>query len=348
MAPREKRPLTYKDAGVDIDAGDALVENIKRLARTTLRPEVLGGIGGFGALVEVSKKYTSPVMVAGTDGVGTKLKLAFRLQKHDTIGIDLVAMSVNDVLVTGAEPVFFLDYFVCERLDVRVATEVIRGIAKGCKIAGCALIGGETAEHPDAFPRDEYDLAGFAVGLVEKDAIIDGSGIAPGDVILGLASSGPHSNGYSLIRKIIDVSGADLAATFADGRTRGEVLLEPTRIYVKPVLELTRTLPVKGIAHITGGGIVENVPRVLPDNCRAAISVSAWPLPRVFHWLREAGGIEQKEMYRTFNCGVGMVLIVTREHADQATQVLREAGETVWRIGKVEPASGEPHVTLVD
>ncbi len=347
MTADRKRSLTYRDSGVDIDAGEALVKRIKPLARATMRPEVLAGIGGFGALIEVSKKYKSAVMVAGTDGVGTKLKLAFQLGRHHTVGIDLVAMSVNDVLVTGAEPVFFLDYFVCERLDVAVATEVIAGIAKGCEIAGCSLIGGETAEHPDTFPKDEYDLAGFAVGLVEKDAIIDGSRIAPGDVILGLGSSGPHSNGYSLIRKILDLSGADLAAPFAEGRTLGETLLEPTRIYVKPVLSLLNALPIKGVAHITGGGIVENVPRVLPAGCRAAISTSAWPLPRIFKWLQDQGGIERQELHRTFNCGVGMVLIVAREHAGRAARHLRAAGETVWQIGEVEATSGDPHVTLL-
>jgi len=286
-------------------------------------------------------------MVAGTDGVGTKLKLAFRLNKHDTIGIDLVAMSVNDILVLGAEPVFFLDYFVCEKLDVRVATEVIKGIAWGCELAGCALIGGETAEHPNAFPKDEYDLAGFAVGLVERDAVINGSTIAPGDVVLGLASSGPHSNGYSLIRKIIDVSGIDLAMPFVENKRLGEALLEPTRIYVKPVLELIRKVPVKGVAHITGGGLIENVPRVLPLGTCAAISVSAWKLPRIFQWLQEAGGVESRELYRTFNCGVGMVVVLARDRAEMALRCLREAGETVWQIGEIESTMGEPAVRLI-
>jgi len=340
--------LSYKDAGVDIDAGEALVDNIKPLARRTMRPEVLGGIGGFGALVEVSKRFRNPVMVAGTDGVGTKLKLAFELGRHDTIGIDLVAMSVNDILVLGAEPVFFLDYYVCERLDVAVATDVIKGIAHGCELAGCALIGGETAEHPNAFPKQEYDLAGFAVGLVEKDEIIDGRSIAPGDMVLALASSGPHSNGYSLIRKIVEVSGADLRAELADGRTLGNVLLEPTRIYVKTVLALLQEMPVKGIAHITGGGITENVPRILPPGCAAAVSTASWKLPAVFQWLQEKGGVAGEEMFRTFNCGVGMVIVIAPEHLNAALTFLRAAGESAWKLGEIEPADGaEPHVRYV-
>ncbi|MCG3203015.1 MAG: Phosphoribosylformylglycinamidine cyclo-ligase [Gammaproteobacteria bacterium] len=340
--------LGYKDAGVDIDAGEALVENIKPLARRTMRPEVLGGIGGFGALVEVSKRFRNPVMVAGADGVGTKLKLAFELGRHDTIGVDLVAMSVNDILVLGAEPIFFLDYYVCERLDVTVATDVIKGIAHGCELAGCALIGGETAEHPNAFPKNEYDLAGFAVGLVEKDEIIDGSTIAPGDVVLALASSGPHSNGYSLIRKIVDVSGADLHAEFADGRTLGQMLLEPTRIYVKTVLALLQEMPVKGIAHITGGGITENVPRILPEGCAAAVSTASWKRPAVFQWLQETGGVTGREMFRTFNCGVGMTIVIGPEHLNAALTFLRAAGESAWKLGEIEPADGAgPHVRYV-
>jgi phosphoribosylformylglycinamidine cyclo-ligase len=340
--------LSYKDAGVDIDAGEALVHNIKPLAKRTMRPEVMGGIGGFGALVEVSKRYRNPVMVAGTDGVGTKLKLAFQLGRHDTIGIDLVAMSVNDILVLGAEPVFFLDYYVCEKLDVTVATDVIKGIARGCELAGCALIGGETAEHPNAFPKNEYDLAGFAVGLVEKDGIIDGKRIWPGDSVIALASSGPHSNGYSLIRKIIEVSGSDLNAEFDGGRTLGDTLIEPTRIYVKTVLALLQQMPIKGIAHITGGGITENIPRVLPDGCAAAISTSSWRLPPVFQWLEQQGGVAREEMYRTFNCGVGMVLVVAPEHVSTALTFLRAAGETCWKIGDIEGTSAaEPHVRFV-
>jgi len=273
-----KEPITYRDAGVDIDAGDALVEAIKPYAKRTMRPEVLAGIGGFGALAEIPKRYREPVLVSGTDGVGTKLKLAFQLGVHDTVGIDLVAMSVNDVLTLGAEPVFFLDYFACGRLDVAVATDVVKGIARGCELAGCALIGGETAEMPGMYVEGEYDLAGFAVGVVEKDAIVDGRGIVPGDAVIGLASSGAHSNGYSLVRKILARAQPDFKADF-HGRSFGAALLEPTRIYVKPMLALMRQLPVKGMAHITGGGLVENVPRVLPETVKAAILRSSWPMP---------------------------------------------------------------------
>ena len=286
-------PLSYRDSGVDIDAGDALVERIKPYAKRTMRPEVLAGIGGFGALIEVGKRFREPVLVAGTDGVGTKLDLAIRLNRHDTIGIDLVAMSVNDVLVQGAEPLFFLDYFVCEKLDVDVAVEVIKGIARGCELAGCALIGGETAEHPGTFPAGSYDLAGFAVGVVEKDAIVDGRDIAVGDRLIGIASSGPHSNGFSLIRRILDVAHADLEQPF-DARTTatlGDVLLTPTRIYVKPVLDLGKTIRIKGMAHITGGGLTLNVPRMLSESVQAAIDRSKWPRPLVFDWLISRSGI---------------------------------------------------------
>jgi phosphoribosylformylglycinamidine cyclo-ligase len=281
-------PLSYRDAGVDIDAGDALVERIKPFARRTMRAEVLAGIGGFGALVELPKRYKQPVLVSGTDGVGTKLKLAFAMRRHSTIGVDLVAMSVNDILVQGAEPLFFLDYYVCERLDVAMATDVIKGIALGCEQAGCALIGGETAEHPDAFVPGEYDLAGFAVGVVEKSKAIDGTRIRAGDALLGLASSGPHSNGFSLIRRILDVSRAGLGQTYpgaAGPRTIGDALLEPTRIYVKPVLALMQQVDVKGMAHITGGGLVENTHRMFPDNCAARLERARWPRPPIFDWL---------------------------------------------------------------
>jgi len=340
------QPLTYRDAGVDIDAGDALVERIKPYARRTLRPEVIGGLGGFGALVEVSKKYRNPVMVSGTDGVGTKLKLAFRMRRHDTIGIDLVAMSVNDILVTGAEPVFFLDYYACGRLHVDVAADVVKGVAAGCEQAGCALIGGETAEMPGLYDPEEYDLAGFAVGLVEKDRIIDGTTIAPGDALLGLASSGAHANGYSLVRRILEVSGADLAMPF-DGRTLGEALLEPTRIYVKPVLAVIGQLPVKGIAHITGGGLVENVPRVLPEGTAARLEKARWPRPAVFDWLQAQGRVAEDEMHRTFNCGIGMVLVVAREHAAAALAILSGQGVPAWEVGAIVPrAAGAPATTV--
>jgi phosphoribosylformylglycinamidine cyclo-ligase len=331
---------------VDIDAGDALVEAIKPFARKTMRPEVLGGIGGFGALFEISKKYREPVLVSGTDGVGTKLKLAFHLNKHDTVGVDLVAMSVNDILVQGAEPLFFLDYYACGKLDVPVAADVVKGIARGCEQAGCALIGGETAEMPGMYPAGEYDLAGFAVGVVEKSAIIDGSTIVPGDVVLGLASSGAHSNGYSLIRRIVEEAKPDLRADF-HGRPLGDVLLEPTRIYVKPLLALMPQMPLKGLAHITGGGLTENVPRVLPETVQAVIERSSWPLPPLFQWLQREGNVADAEMHRVFNCGIGMAVIVAPEQAQAAMQSLSAAGETVYRIGSIQPRpAGEPQTVV--
>jgi len=341
-----KSSLSYLDAGVDIAAGDQLVENIKQLALKTLRPEVLEGIGGFGALFEISKKYRDPVLVSGSDGVGTKLKLAFQLNKHDTVGIDLVAMSVNDILVQGAEPLFFLDYFACGKLDVATATQVIQGIAKGCELAGCALIGGETAEMPGFYAAGEYDLAGFAVGVVEKDRIITGRTITAGDVVLGLASSGAHSNGYSLIRKIIERSGAVLSSDF-HGQSLGEALLAPTRLYVKPLLELMQHLPVKGMAHITGGGLLENIPRILPDNLCAVLQRSVWDMPPLFKWLQAEGNIAEREMYRTFNCGIGMAVVVSPEHVQQAQKLLRASGEQVWRIGEIkERAQGGPQTVV--
>jgi len=341
-------PLTYRDAGVDIDAGDRLVENIKPFAKKTLRKGVLAGIGGFGALFEIARsRYREPVLVAGTDGVGTKLKLAFELNCHASIGIDLVAMSVNDILTHGAEPLFFLDYYACGRLDVATATEVVKGIAAGCVQAGCALIGGETAEMPGLYAPGEFDLAGFAVGVVEKSRIIDGSDIVEGDVVLGLASSGAHSNGYSLIRKIIAVRGVDLSAKF-HGRALSDVMLEPTRIYVKPVLKLARSVAVKGLAHITGGGIVENVPRMLPARLAARIEHSAWKMPPLFQWLKEEGGIDDAELYRVFNCGIGMAVIVAPAHAARALKTLKAAGETAWRIGRiVKRTRNEPQVEIV-
>jgi phosphoribosylformylglycinamidine cyclo-ligase len=336
----DQAPLTYRDSGVDIDAGDALVERIKPMAQRTMRPEVMGGIGGFGALVEVSKKYKNPVMVAGTDGVGTKLKLAFRLKKHDTIGIDLVAMSVNDILVSGAEPIFFLDYFACGKLDVGVAAAVVKGIAEGCEQAGCALIGGETAEMPGMYDPNEYDLAGFAVGLVEKARIIDGKSIGPGDAIIGLASSGPHSNGYSLVRKIVAVSGADIYEKFEGDRTLGMALLEPTRIYVKPVLQLMSKVQVKGIAHITGGGLTENIPRVLPESVTASLDSSLWPRPAIFDWLKKHGALEDAEMHRTFNCGLGMVVVVPKPEAKASIDLLNAAGCEAFEVGGIVAREG--------
>ena len=346
--PDEKSlSLSYRDAGVDIDAGDALVENIKPYARKTWRDGVLAGVGGFGALFQLARGYHEPVLVAGTDGVGTKLKLAFELNRHDSIGIDLVAMSVNDILTQGAQPLFFLDYYACGKLDVTTATEVIKGIAAGCAQAGCALIGGETAEMPGMYATGEYDLAGFAVGIVEKSRIIDGSAIVEGDAVLGLASSGAHSNGYSLIRKIIAVKGVELSSRF-HGRTLSEVILEPTRIYVKPVLKLLKSVAVKGLAHITGGGLVENVPRVLPERLAARVERAAWTMPALFPWLGEQGNIAEHELYRVFNCGIGMVAIVTAGHADAAIELLKAEGETVWRIGRIVRRENDgPQVVLV-
>jgi phosphoribosylformylglycinamidine cyclo-ligase len=329
--------LSYRDAGVDMDVGDALVDAIKPFAKRTMRPEVLAGIGGFGALCRIPKKYKRPVLVSGTDGVGTKLKLAFELDKHDTVGIDLVAMSVNDVLVQGAEPLFFLDYFACGRLEQGIAEQVIRGIARGCELAGCALIGGETAEMPGMYPEGEYDLAGFCVGVVEQDRILDGKRIKPGDAILGLASSGPHSNGYSLIRKILETEKPDSIAG----------LLEPTRIYVKPVLKLLQRVPVKGLAHITGGGLTGNVPRILPKKTRAVIRKTSWPQPEVFGWLQRAGNVAEDEMHRVFNCGIGMVVVVAPGDARRAMQQLRASGETVYAIGTIEKGpGGEPECVI--
>jgi len=339
--------LSYRDAGVDIDAGDQLVENIKPYAKRTMRPEVLSGIGGFGGLVEISKKYKEPVLVSGTDGVGTKLKLAFELNRHDTVGIDLVAMSVNDILVQGAEPLFFLDYFACGKLDVPAATEVIKGIAKGCEDSGCALIGGETAEMPGMYPVGEYDLAGFAVGVVEKSKIITGETIVPGDVVLGLASNGAHSNGYSLVRKIIARSAPDLNAPFDGDRTLADCIMAPTRLYVKPMLSLMQAINVKGMAHITGGGITENVPRVLPENVVADIDAASWQMPKLFRWLQQGGNVEQQEMYRTFNCGIGMVVVVAATDAEAAIAHLQAAGETVTQIGVIRPRNGDEHQTQV-
>lgn len=333
-----KTSLSYRDAGVDIEAGDALVEKIKPFAKRTMRPEVLGGIGGFGSLFEVPKRFKNPVLVSGTDGVGTKLKLAFQLNKHDTVGIDLVAMSVNDILVQGAEPLFFLDYFACGKLEVGTAADVIKGIAQGCEQAGCALVGGETAEMPGMYPAGEYDLAGFAVGVVEKDAIIDGSTITEGDVVLGLASSGAHSNGYSLVRKLIERSGVDMdsdAGGYFAGRKMRDVVMAPTRIYVKPLLKLIQSLPVKGMAHITGGGLTENIPRVLPQGLTAELDKGSWQMPPLFKWLQAEGNVVEDEMYKTFNCGIGMAVIVAQENAEAARKLLEAEGEQVYAIGKI-------------
>ena len=344
--PDSSLPLTYRDAGVDIDAGDALVDRIKPYAKRTMRPGVLAGIGGFGALFEVPKGYSEPVLVSGTDGVGTKLKLAFELDRHDTIGIDLVAMSVNDILTLGAEPLFFLDYYACGKLDIDTASRVVKGIAEGCERAGCALIGGETAEMPGMYTPGEYDLAGFAVGVVEKARIIDGSKIVAGDVVLGLASDGAHSNGYSLIRRIVAERRVDLARRI-DGTSLADLILAPTRIYVKPVRELLARVTVKGLAHITGGGLTGNVPRMLSDDLAAHLDRNAWPTPPLFAWLREQGNVEDDEMFRVFNCGIGMAIAVDAADADEAARVLTAAGETVYRIGTIERRSGDTPQTLI-
>jgi phosphoribosylformylglycinamidine cyclo-ligase len=338
--------LSYKDAGVDIDAGNALVERIKHVARRTARPEVMGGLGGFGALCAIPTGYKEPLLVSATDGVGTKLRLAMDLGQHGGVGIDLVAMCVNDLVVCGGEPLFFLDYYATGQLDVDTAASVIEGIGKGCELAGCALIGGETAEMPGMYHGGDYDLAGFCVGVVEKSAVIDGSTVQAGDALLGLASSGPHSNGFSLIRKIIERSGADLQQTI-DGKSLADTLLAPTRIYVKPLLELQSKLPVKALAHITGGGLQENIPRVLPEQCSAVIDIHSWPRPAVFNWLAEQGNVAAYEMHRTFNCGIGMVLCVAADQVAAATQILQDAGETVFHIGSVgERAEGQEAVEL--
>ena len=340
--------LSYRDAGVDINAGDSLVERIKPFAKRTMRPEVLGDLGGFGALVEISQKYRHPVLVSGTDGVGTKLKLAFEWDQHDTVGIDLVAMSVNDILVQGAEPLFFLDYFACGKLDVERAAAVIKGIAAGCEQSGCALIGGETAEMPGMYPDGEYDLAGFAVGVVEKEQVINGRSIVAGDVVLGLASNGIHSNGYSLVRKIIERAQPELDAEFNQGKTLRQAIIAPTRLYVKPILAALKQFTIKGMAHITGGGISENVPRILPENTVAAIDSQSWPLPKLFQWLQQAGNVETQEMYRTFNCGIGMVLVVNAEDADAIQKFLRQQGETVYQIGRICSRQGNEYQTQIN
>jgi phosphoribosylformylglycinamidine cyclo-ligase len=331
----DTKPTTYRDAGVDIDAGDELVERIKPAVKRSMRPEVLGGLGGFGALVEVPlHRFRQPVMVSGTDGVGTKLRLAIETGRHDTIGIDLVAMCANDVVVQGAEPVFFLDYYATGRLEVAVAERVIKGIVEGCLLAGCALVGGETAEMPGMYAGGDYDLAGFCVGLVEKDRIIDGTRTRAGDAIIGLPSSGVHSNGYSLVRRLLASSGAD-ATTMLDGEPLFDRLLAPTRIYVKSVLALLAQVPVHSIAHVTGGGPTGNIPRVLPDGLEAVLSERNWTRPAVFDWLQRAGNIERDEMYRTFNCGLGMTLCVAATDADEAMEILRASGEQPVLVGEV-------------
>ncbi|MBD1582448.1 phosphoribosylformylglycinamidine cyclo-ligase [Pseudoalteromonas sp. S16_S37] len=343
----QKQSLSYKDAGVDIDAGNALVERIKGVVKKTRRPEVMGGIGGFGALCELPTGYKEPVLVAGTDGVGTKLRLAIDLKKHDTVGIDLVAMCVNDLIVQGAEPLFFLDYYATGKLDVDVAADVVTGIGKGCELAGCALIGGETAEMPGMYEGDDYDIAGFCTGVVEKSKIIDGTKVASGDQLIALASSGPHSNGYSLIRKVLEVSGADTSSAF-EGKTLGEHLLEPTRIYIKSILELLKDVDVHALSHITGGGFWENIPRVLPESAKAVVKGDSWQWPAIFNWLQENGNISTHEMYRTFNCGVGMILVVPADKLEQSLEILTAQGENAWHIGEIQNANaGEEQVEII-
>lgn len=346
-------PISYKDAGVDIVAGDALIERIKPLAKRTMREGVLAGIGGFGAMFEVSRKFREPVLVSGTDGVGTKLKLAFEWQMHDTVGIDLVAMSVNDVLVQGAEPLFFLDYFACGKLDIEVAAAVIAGIAKGCELSGCALIGGETAEMPGMYPAGEYDLAGFCVGAVEKSKILSGAGVAPGDVVLGLASSGVHSNGFSLVRKCIERAGGNLPRTL-DDKPFKHAVMEPTRLYVKSVLAALDAHPlsigsgqgIKALAHITGGGLLENIPRVLPEGTAAHLVKGSWPQTELFAWLQKTAGIDDIEMSRTFNNGIGMVVVVDAANAEATAKTLRDAGEAVYNIGVIVAKSDGESVVV--
>ncbi|MEZ9834996.1 phosphoribosylformylglycinamidine cyclo-ligase [Vibrio breoganii] len=335
-----KASLSYKDAGVDIDAGNALVDKIKGAVKRTRRPEVMGGIGGFGALCELPTKYKQPVLVSGTDGVGTKLRLALDMKKHDTIGIDLVAMCVNDLIVQGAEPLFFLDYYATGKLDVDTAADVVAGIAEGCVQSGCALIGGETAEMPGMYEGDDYDVAGFCVGVVEKEDIIDGTRVAAGDALIAVGSSGPHSNGYSLVRKILEVSNADLNQDL-EGKPLGEHLLEPTKIYIKSALKMIEKHDIHAISHITGGGFWENIPRVLPEGTKAVIDGNSWNWPTIFNWLQENGNVTTHEMYRTFNCGVGLIVALPQDQAEQAVALLNEEGENAWVIGQIAEANGE-------
>ncbi|MDK9560713.1 phosphoribosylformylglycinamidine cyclo-ligase [Gallibacterium anatis] len=332
----DKQTLSYKDAGVDINAGNELVNRIKPHVKRTRRPEVIGGLGGFGALCAIPAKYKEPILVSGTDGVGTKLRLAIDLHKHNSIGIDLVAMCVNDLIVQGAEPLFFLDYYATGKLDVDVASDVIKGIADGCEQSGCALIGGETAEMPGMYHANDYDLAGFCVGVVEKNEIIDGSEVRVGDALIALASSGPHSNGYSLIRKILEVAKVSASETLLEGKPLAEHLLAPTKIYVKSILQLIKRVDVHAIAHLTGGGFWENIPRVLPDHVRAVINEQSWQWPAIFKWLQQNGNVDTHEMYRTFNCGVGIVIALPQEDVETALALLAQTGEKAWVIGQIE------------
>jgi phosphoribosylformylglycinamidine cyclo-ligase len=339
--------LSYKDAGVDIDAGNALVDRIKGAVKRTTRPEVIGGLGGFGALCQIPAGYKEPVLVSGTDGVGTKLRLAMDLKRHDGVGIDLVAMCVNDLVVQGAEPLFFLDYYATGKLDVDTASRVVAGIAEGCVQSGCALVGGETAEMPGMYHGDDYDIAGFCVGVVEKADIIDGSKVQPGDQLIALASSGPHSNGFSLIRKVLEVSGQS-PDTLLAGKSLADHLLEPTRIYVKNLLKLFKTTPVHALCHITGGGFWENIPRVLPADTKAVINGKSWQWPAIFNWLQQQGNISRHEMYRTFNCGVGMIVVVPAAQLDNALSQLQQAGETAWHLGEIQAAAADEQLVIIN
>lgn len=346
MSENQSQSLSYKDAGVDIEAGNQLVEKIKSVAKATKRPEVVSNLGGFGAMFELPKGYKEPVLVSGTDGVGTKLRLAIDAGIHDKVGIDLVAMCVNDLIVQGAEPLFFLDYYATGKLDVNTAADVVKGIGDGCLQANCALIGGETAEMPGMYEGKDFDLAGFCVGIVEKSKVIDGTQVIAGDQLIGLSSSGPHSNGYSLIRKIIEVTNADLAQDF-NGRTLAETLLEPTKIYVKPILELNQQVNIKALSHITGGGLLENIPRVLPEKTCAQINRSSWTMPAIFEWLQTQGNVEINEMYRTFNCGVGMVLVVAADELDKALTILKDLGEEAWHLGEIVTTDNAEQVSFI-
>ena len=342
----QKQSLSYKDAGVDIDAGNALVENIKGAVKRTTRPEVMGGLGGFGSVCQLPTGYKEPVLVAGTDGVGTKLRLAIDLKKHDTVGIDLVAMCVNDLIVQGAEPLFFLDYYATAKLDVDVASDVVSGIADGCVMAGCALVGGETAEMPGMYHKGDYDIAGFCVGVAEKSEILDGTSVQAGDQLIALASSGPHSNGYSLIRKVLEVNNTDTNNLLND-KSLAEHLLAPTKIYVKSVLALLKEVDVHALSHITGGGFWENIPRVLPENAQAIINERSWQWPEIFNWLQENGNITTHEMYRTFNCGVGMIIAVPADSVEKSLEILNAHGEQAWHIGEISDKSADEEQVII-
>ncbi|WNC67075.1 phosphoribosylformylglycinamidine cyclo-ligase [Thalassotalea nanhaiensis] len=343
----QKQSLSYKDAGVDIDAGNALVENIKGAVKRTTRPEVMGGLGGFGAVCQLPTGYKEPVLISGTDGVGTKLRLAIDLKKHDTVGIDLVAMCVNDLLVLGAEPLYFLDYYATAKLDVQVASDVVAGIAEGCVQSGCALVGGETAEMPGMYHEGDYDIAGFCTGVAEKSELITGENVAAGDQLIALASSGPHSNGFSLIRKVLEVNNTDTSEMLGE-RSIADHLLEPTKIYVKSTLAMLKDVKANALSHITGGGFWENIPRVLPANTKAVVDGSSWQWPEIFNWLQEKGNITTHEMYRTFNCGVGMMIVVPADKVEQSLEILKAHGENAWHLGEIQTATDDEEQVVIN